>query len=94
MVTKYKGPTGKFKPQKKSQKIQTVENITTTIPAYKLKKVAMELSQELEDLELDLDNENHRNTVKKVMSATKISNKIYKLTTYKEAISDPVYFWR
>lgn len=91
-VTKYKKLTGKSKPQSKPQKIQAVENITITIPVYKPKKVVIELSQELEDLELDLDNKNHRKTVKKVMSAIKISNKIYKLITYQEAISDLVYF--
>ena len=71
-----------------------VENITTTIPVHKPKKIAADPGQELEDLEIDLDNENHRKTIKKIISAIKINSKIYKSVTYKEAISNSIYFQR
>ena len=39
-----------------------------------------------------MDNKNYEKTVKKIMSATKIDNKIYKPATYKKAISDLIHF--
>lgn len=91
-IKKRKGLTNKPRPQNKPWKIQIVENITNIILVHKQKKVAIKPYQELKDLKLDLDNKNHGKTIKKVISTIKISSKIYKSITFKEVISDLIYF--
>lgn len=44
-----------------------------------MKKVVMEPSHKLKNLELDPGNKNHKKTVEKVIFAIKINGKIYKL---------------
>lgn len=78
MAVKQKGPTGKLRPRGRPQKIQAVENISVT-PALEPKETA------------NTSDENYKNTAEKAISATKISSKVHKLATYKEAISDPIH---
>lgn len=66
-----------------------IDDILTT-PALELNETIEIPAMGVE--KLDSSNENQENIVKKAMSATEISNKIHKPATYKEVISDLIYF--
>lgn len=64
--------------------------------ADKPEEVTAKPNQGPEGLQLEPDNENHGEIIEKVISATEISNKIYKPATYEEAISNLIYsqYWK
>lgn len=94
---KWKAPTRELRPQRHPQK-----TITPTLAVYvntslmladsdsiKLQPLTIDLGKIVEESTKE-SKEKSRET-KKIMSATEVSNKVYKLSFYEEVISDLIY---
>lgn len=80
-------PTGKPKPQKRTQKI------VATALALVLDSIlsSAELREAERPVEIESSNEDTMILAEKIMLITEIGSKVYKLSTYKKAISDYVH---
>lgn len=58
---------------------------------YKTKNIVIKPGHKLEDLELNLNNENYKKIVGKIIFAIKIQNKIYKPAIYKDVIALSIF---